>query len=41
MSAAETTLEGSQAIVQPSETYEHKVANNRLGLWLLLMMASQ
>jgi cytochrome c oxidase subunit 3 len=37
MSAAETILEGSQAIAQPSETYQHKVANNRLGLWLFFV----
>jgi cytochrome c oxidase subunit 3 len=37
MSAAETTLEGAQAVVQPSEAYQYKVANNRLGLWLFFV----
>jgi len=37
MSAAETTVEGSQAMVQPSEAYQYKVANNRLGLWLFFV----
>ena len=37
MSAAETTFEGAQAAVPPSEAYQHKVANNRLGLWLFFI----